>query len=62
MPDDARNVVASAIGWLIVGVAAFWVLSLVLGAIGFVLRSLVWLVVLGLLVAAYFKIKDPPDV
>jgi hypothetical protein len=49
------------IGWLIVALIAFWVFGLVLGWVGAVVRSVGWLLVIGLLVAAYFAIKAPPD-
>lgn len=62
MASDVRNVVASVVGWLIVGIVLFLLLTFVLGALGFLLRSLVWLVLIGLLVAAYLKLKEPPDV
>ena len=61
MATSPRSVLASAIGWLIVGLIAFWLLGLLLGWIGFVVRSIGWLLVLGLLVVAYFAIKAPPD-
>ena len=61
MAGSARSVLASAIGWLIVVVVAIWLLGLVAGWIGFVLRSIGWLVLIVLLVIAYFAIKAPPD-
>lgn len=60
MADSARSVLASAIGWLIVALVAFWLFGLLIGWVGFVVRSIGWLLLLGLLVAAYFAIKAPP--
>lgn len=59
--NSPRSVLASAIGWLIVGLIAFWLVGLVAGWLGFVVRSIGWLLLIGLLVVAYFAIKAPPD-
>ena len=61
MANSPRSVLASAIGWLIVGLLAFWLLGLVAGWLGFVVRSIGWLLLIGLLAVAYFTIKAPPD-
>ncbi|MFW2333299.1 hypothetical protein [Ilumatobacter sp.] len=61
MANSPRSVLASAIGWLIVAVIVFWLLGLVAGWIGFVVRSIGWLLLIGLLIAAYLAIKAPPD-
>ena len=60
MADSPRSVLASAIGWLIVALIVFWLFGQVLGWIGFVARSIGWLLVIGILVAAYLAIKGPP--
>lgn len=61
MADSPRSVLASVIGWLIVALIGFWLFGLLLGWIGFVVRSFGWLLAIGLLIAAYLTIKDPPD-
>lgn len=61
MAGTARSAFASAIGWLIVVLIAVWLFGLVFGWIAFVVRSIGWLLLIGLLVAAYLAIKGPPD-
>lgn len=61
MANSPRSLLASAIGWLIVVLIAFWVIGLVLGWVGAVVRSVGWLLLIGLLVATYLAIKAPPD-
>ena len=56
-----RSALASVIGWVIVALIVIWLFGLVLGWIGFVLRSIGWIVLIGLLLAAYLAIKGPPD-
>jgi hypothetical protein len=55
---SGRSTMRSVIGWLIVVLLAFWLLGIVIGTIKFVVRFLLWAVLLGLLVYAYFKLKD----
>lgn len=61
MPSSARSALASAIGWIIVILVAVWLFGTLLGWIRFVLRSLAWIVLIGLLVAAYLAVKAPSD-
>ena len=61
MASSPRSVLASAIGWAIVALIAIWALGLLIGWIGFLLRSLLWLLVIAGLVVAYFAVKGPPD-
>ena len=61
MVGPARSALASAIGWLIVALLGFWLFGLLLGWLGLVVRSLGWLLLIGLLVVAYLAIKAPPD-
>jgi hypothetical protein len=61
MASRPRSLLASAIGWLIVAMVVFWAFGLVIGWIGFVLRSFAWLVLIAVLVVAYLAAKGPPD-
>lgn len=61
MAGTPRSVFASAIGWVIVALVAIWLFGMVVGWVSFVLRSFVWIVVIGLLIWAYLSLKDPPD-
>ena len=61
MSATPRSVLASAIGWVIVALIVIWLFGMVIGTITFVLRSVVWVVLIALLVGAYFSLKTPPD-
>ena len=61
MASEPRSVLASAIGWVIVALIVVWVFGMVIGTITFVLRSVVWIVLIAVLVGAYFSLKTPPD-
>lgn len=61
MAGRTRNALASAIGWTIVALIAIWAFGMVIGWIRFVLRSVAWLIVIGVLLFVYFAIKGPPD-
>jgi hypothetical protein len=54
-------VLASAVGWVIVALIVVWFFGIVIGTLRFVLRSVVWIVLIALLLAAYFSLKTPPD-
>ena len=53
-----KNALATIVGWVIVALLVFWFLGIVIGTIAFMVRFIVWIVLLGLLVAAYFKLKE----
>jgi len=55
---SGRSTLRTVVGWLIVVLLAFWLLGIVIGTIKFVVRFFLWAVVLGLLIFAYFKLKD----
>ena len=61
MATSPRSVLASAIGWIIVALIAIWLFGMVIGWIGFVLGSIAWFVLIGLLVAAYLAVRAPDD-
>ena len=52
---------ATVVGWAIVAVVAWWLLGAVLGTVLWVVRSLVWVVILGGLIWAYLALKAPDD-
>ncbi len=56
-----RSTLASVIGWVIVAVILFWGFGLVIGWIRFVIRSMFWLVLIGVLVVIYLNLKAPDD-
>ncbi len=61
MATKPRSVLATAIGWVIVALIVMWLFGIVIGTLSFVLRSVVWVVLIALLVGAYFSLKTPPD-
>ncbi len=50
-----------AIGWVIVALVVVWGFGMIVGWIAFVVRSFVWIVVIGVLVVAYLSLRAPPD-
>ena len=58
---SSRSVLKSIVGWLIVAVVAFWLLDLVIGTVRVLARFVVWIVIIGLLVFAYFKLQDDEE-
>jgi hypothetical protein len=56
-----KSVAASVVGWVIVGVIAFWLFGFVFSTLFWILRTLVWVVVLGGLVWLYFRLKAGRD-
>jgi hypothetical protein len=61
MATSPRSAIASAIGWLIVALIVIWLFGMVIGWIRFVLRSIAWFVLIGLLLAAYLAAKGSAD-
>jgi hypothetical protein len=61
MASKPRSALASAIGWVIVALVVIWLFGMVIGWIQFVLRSIVWIVLIAVLIGVYLSIKDPPD-
>lgn len=56
-----RSALASAIGWVIVALVVVWGFGMIVGWVAFVVRSFVWIVVIGVLVVAYLSLRAPPD-
>ena len=52
-----RSLLASVIGWLIVAVIVYFFFGWILGTIRVVLRLFLILVVIGALLALYFKVR-----
>ncbi len=53
-----KSAAASVVGWVIVALVVFWLLGIVVGTIAFMVRFVVWIVVLALLATAYVKLKE----
>ena len=61
MARRARSAIGSIIGFVIVGLIAFWLLHAVIGSIFWLIRSLVFIAVVGALIYVYLSLKSPPD-
>jgi hypothetical protein len=59
--DDSRSVLATIIGWIIVAIIAWFLLGFVFGTLMWILRSILWIVVIGGLLWAYLALKAPKD-
>jgi hypothetical protein len=53
-----RSFLASVVGWLIVAFIVWVFFGSILGAIGFVIRMVLFLVVVGALLTVYFRLRD----
>jgi uncharacterized membrane protein YqhA len=58
---SSGSVPKSIVGWLIVAIVAIWLLDTVIGTVRVLARSLIWIVIIGLLVFAYFKLQDDDE-
>jgi hypothetical protein len=56
-----KSLLASIIGWVIVALIVYWMLGIVVGTIRFLVRFLVWVVLLGLLIVAYFRLQSDDE-
>lgn len=59
MAGSPKSVLASVVGWLIVALLAYWFLGIIVGTIAFMVRFIVWIVLLGVLVTVYLKLTSP---
>jgi len=57
-----RSVLATIVGYFLVGVIVLVLFRTVLGTVLWLFRTVVIVVVLVGLVAIYFRLKNPPDV
>ena len=58
---SSRSVLKSIVGWVIVALVAIWLLDIVVGSVRVLVRFVVWIVIIGLLVVAYFKLNDDDE-
>ena len=61
LPDRSRSFLATLIGWVLTAIVVWFVLRFILGAVGFVVRGVVLLVVIVGLLWAYLALKAPDD-
>lgn len=58
MASSARSFTASVVGWLIVGILVVVLFSGLLGFIAFLARAALFVVVIGVLLTLYFRLRD----
>jgi len=58
---SSRSVFKSIVGWVIVALVAIWLLDFVVGTVRVLARFVLWAVIIGLLVVAYFKLSDDEE-
>ena len=58
---SSRSVLKSIIGWVIVALVAIWLLDIVVGTVRVLARFVLWIVIIGLLVFAYFKLSGDDE-
>ena len=56
--SGGRNVLASIVGWLIVIFAVWFLFGGIFGAIRFLIRMFVFLVIIGAALSLYFRLRD----
>jgi hypothetical protein len=53
-----RSIIASVAGWIIVVFVAWTLLGSFLNVVGFIIRALVFLIVICALLTVYFRLRD----
>ena len=61
LPDRSRSLLATIIGWVLVAIVVWLALRFLFGALGFVVRGAVLIVVIVGLLWAYLTLKAPDD-
>lgn len=57
MASSGRSLLASIVGWVVVALIAWFLFGWILGALRFIVRMIVILVVIGALASLYFKLR-----
>jgi hypothetical protein len=55
----ARSALGSVVGWVLVVLVLLWVVRFVLGSLFWLLRSIIFVVVILVLLGAYLRLKAP---
>lgn len=56
---SARSALGTVIGWVLVVLVLLWVVRFVLGSLFWLLRSIIFVVVILVLLGAYLRLKAP---
>ena len=57
----ARSALGTVVGWVLVVLVLLWVVRFVLGSLFWLLRSVIFVVVILVLLGAYLRLKAPGD-
>jgi hypothetical protein len=55
----ARSALGTVVGWVLVVLVLLWVVRFVLGSLFWLLRSIIFVVVILVLLGAYLRLKAP---
>ncbi len=61
LPDQSRSLLASIIGWVLAAIVVWLALRFVFGALGFLVRGVILILVLVGLLWAYLALKAPNE-
>ena len=61
MPGRTRSIAATLIGYLLVGLLLIWLLNTVVGTLFWLIRTLLFALVVGALLAAYVALRSRHD-
>jgi hypothetical protein len=61
LPDRSRSLLATVVGWVLTAVVAWVALRFLFGALGFVARGVILIVVIVGLLWTYLALKAPDD-
>jgi uncharacterized membrane protein YeaQ/YmgE (transglycosylase-associated protein family) len=61
MARSQRGALATVVGWVIVALVVYWLLGFVVGTIRFLIRFIVWAIIIGAMVVLYLNLKSPDD-
>lgn len=61
MAGRTRSVAASLIGYLLVGLLIIWLLNALVGTLFWLIRTVLFALIVGVLLAAYLALRAPRD-
>jgi hypothetical protein len=63
MPEsrDARSLLATAVGWVLVAIVAYFVLRFFVGTFFWLIRTVIVVLIVGGLFTLYLSLKSPKD-
>ncbi len=58
---NARSLTATIVGWVIVAIVVYLLLGALMTALSFLVRFVIWAVVIGALITLYVNLKSPDN-